>query len=205
MLKRNRTRSFGYLMVAAALFVAACGSTADSGEPTIVDPNGGETSDGLPVSDVDNEGDDPGTADACLVDEPECNDTPPVDADVTDLPLTPDDEPDATKPDDPTLSGVTVDGGLTISEALSTEAEGTLAVNGHLIADGDGIRLCEGLVGLGERYGCDGAAIDVINLNLEAASGFLIFHEGISYTETPITLFGELVDGSLVLRESVTG
>ena len=52
MLKRTRTWSFGYLVVAAALFVAACGSTVDSGETSIVDPNGGETSDGLPVNDT---------------------------------------------------------------------------------------------------------------------------------------------------------
>lgn len=198
MVKDSRTWRFGSLLVAAAFFAAACGSTANSGELSELDPN---ASDG------------PGTADACLVGERECNDTPPVDAEVTDLPdnSTPEetdpttDEPEVTdKPVEQIHTGNTVDGGLTVSEALATDATGILAVKGQLFDDGTGMRLCERLIGLGERYGCDGASVEVVNLDTEAASGFLIFHEGTTFTEGPITLFGELVDGSLLLGHAIT-
>ena len=104
-----------------------------------------------------------------------------------------------------TSLGMPIDGGLTVSEALATEATGTLAVKGHLFDDGTGPQLCEGLVGLGEQYGCDGEHIALTNLDLATIGDALVFHEGLTYTEDAVTLFGELVDGSFIVDSLVTG
>ena len=51
-----------------------------------------------------------------------------------------------------------MDGGLSVSEALDSEATGVtgvLAVKGHLYDEGAGAALCETLTGGGERYTCD--------------------------------------------------
>ena len=205
MLKRSRTWSFGAVVVALALSAVACGSTANTDDTSAVDTVTSEEGGELPLADSDNVGDTPEAAGACLPDEPDCEDTLVDDPEVTDLPLTPDDEPDTVTSDGPSSSGMTVDGGLRVSEAVASDSTGILAVTGHLFDDGTGLQLCEGLIGLGERYGCDGAHLGVTNLKLDEVSDSLVFHEGVSYTEAPVTLFGELVDGSLVVDNLVTG
>ena len=90
-------------------------------------------------------------------------------------------------------------------EALATDATGILAVKGHFFDDGTGPRLCEGLVGLGERYGCDGQHISVTNLDSDTLGTSVVFHDGLTYTEDLLTLFGELVDGSLIVDNLVAG
>ena len=99
---------------------------------------------------------------------------------------------------------MTIDGGLTIAEALATDATGIIAVRGHLFDDGTGFQLCESLIGLGERYGCDGDHIAVTNIDIEAVPD-IVFFEGTTYTEDEITLFGELTDDTLVVDPLVTG
>ena len=103
-------------------------------------------------------------------------------------------------------SGMTVDGGLSVSEALDSEAvgaTGVLAVRGHLYDEGAGAALCEILTGGGERYTCGGPLLPVEGLDLESISDAVIIHDGLTYTETEITVLGEIVDGTLVVDPTV--
>jgi len=103
-------------------------------------------------------------------------------------------------------SGMTVDGGLSVSEALDSDAAGVtgvLAVKGHLYDEGDGAALCETLTGGGERYICGGPLLPVDGLDLEPIRDAVIIHDGLTYTETEITVLGEIVDGALVVDPTV--
>lgn len=99
-------------------------------------------------------------------------------------------------------SGMTVDGGLSVSEALDSDAAGVtgvLAVKGHLYDEGAGAALCETLTGGGERYICGGPLLPVEGLDLEPLRDAVIIHDGLTYTEDEITLLGEIVDGTFVV------
>lgn len=103
-------------------------------------------------------------------------------------------------------SGMTVGGGLSVSEALDSQAmgvTGVLAVTGHLYDEGDGTALCESLTGDGERYICGGPLLFVAGLDLELIREAVIIHDGLTYTEEEITVFGEIVDGILVVDRTV--
>ena len=83
--------------------------------------------------DDDAESDDaPSASGLCAQSDPDCEDPGALD---------PGDN-DATGA---TSSGMVVDAGLTVSEALAGNAEGTLAVKGFLVADPRSVRLCEAL------------------------------------------------------------
>lgn len=104
-------------------------------------------------------------------------------------------------------SGMTVDGGLSISEALDSDAAGVtgvLAVRGHLYDEGAGAALCETLTGAGERYTCGGPLLPVEGLDLEPIRDAVIIHDGLTYTETEITVLGEIVDGTLIVDPTVS-
>jgi hypothetical protein len=89
-----------------------------------------------------------------------------------------------------------VDGGLTVSEALATVATGPIAVSGFVVEDAAGLRLCEVLL---ESYPpqCGGASIPLADTStidpdeLQAA-------QGVVWTDSPVTVLGEIVDGTLV-------
>ena len=103
-------------------------------------------------------------------------------------------------------SGMTVEGGLSVSEALDSDATGVtgvLAVKGHLYDEGMGAALCETLTGGGERYTCGGPLLPVEGLDLESIRDAVIIHDGLTYTEEEITVLGEIVDGSLVVDPTV--
>jgi hypothetical protein len=190
------------VFTAVFLIMGACGAEADlepttAEVPTIDDPKG------LPLADAG--ADVPIAVGLCAPGEPECVDTIVTDLDVQDLPDASDrsapkqDEVDAT-----VSSGMAVEGGLSISEALSSEATGVIAVRGHLFDDGNGLRFCEGLVGLGERYGCDGEVMAINGFDPTQVPE-VVFFEGTTYTEVEITLFGEIVDGAFAVNDLVTG
>jgi hypothetical protein len=184
------------------LIMGACGSEADL-EPTTAEVPTIDDQEGLPLADAG--ADVPITVALCAPGEPECADTIVTDLDVQDLPDASDgsapnqDEVDAT-----VSSGMAVEGGLSIPEALRSEATGVIAVRGHLFDDGNGLRFCERLVGLGERYGCDGEVIAIAGLDPTQVPE-VVFFEGTTYTEVEITLFGEIVDGALTVNDLVTG
>jgi hypothetical protein len=193
-------------LAALALAAAACGSAADTVDtvPNADTTENSETGE-LPVVSDDQVVDTPVVQGLCAPGEPDCEDTLVVDPPVSDLP-SPDDEPPVTATSgDSVISGMTFEGGLTISEALATDATGILAVKGHFFDDGTGPGLCEGLIGLGERYGCDGEHISITNFGSAAAGNNVVIHDGLTYTEELITLFGELVEGSLVIDNLVAG
>ncbi len=191
----NQRWALGLATLAAlALTAAACGSSSNADDTTTADDT-----EGSPLAGADEAGDAPVVAGVCAPGHPDCEDTLVVDPDVSDLPSTGDEGP-VPGATDAVIVVPTIDGGLTISEALATDATGILAVKGHFFDDGTGPRLCEGLVGLGERYGCDGQHISVTNLDSDTLGTSVVFHDGLTYTEDLLTLFGELVDGSLIVE-----
>ena len=160
-----------------ALVLAACGGGAQEEE--------------LPI----NTGDAPPAAGACLIDEPDCNDIgAPTDGGA--LPPPGDDGEAVT-------GGMVADGGLTVSEALINEAEGVIGVQGFLFDDGSGPVLCEVLA---ESFPpqCGGASLGVSG-HEEAVGVPIIAEQGVTWTDQPLVLFGEIVDGTLVVDPTVLG
>jgi hypothetical protein len=210
MLHLRRMLMMTALLATLGLAASACGSSADTVDTVPTSAPAADTSvdqdaDELPVVSDDQVVDTPVVAGMCAAGEPDCEDTLVVDPPVSDLPP-PDDEPPVTATSgDSVISAMTIEGGLTISEALATDATGILAVKGHFFDDGTGPGLCEALIGLGERYGCDGEHISITNFDSAAAGNNVVIHDGLTYTEELITVFGELVDGSLVIDNLVAG
>lgn len=189
MMSMSRIRAMA-LAVALLLLAAACGddSTTDTGD--------GDDTGELPVNTGD-VGDDIITEPACLPDEPDCDDTVAVPDEAQDL--------DSVGDEGATSTGMTVDGGLTVSEALATDATGILAVRGYGFVEEGTALICESLAPGGERYECGGASVPVENLDLDATGAEIVHHDGLSYTDGEITVFGELVDGVLVIDPLVMG
>lgn len=184
----NRATARWLVLVAFAavgLLVSGCGDSSSSSS---------EDGDAVTTTVADASGDDSALSSGqCAEDQPDCADT-----DVT----------GDSQTDEPTSegggvvdssSGMIVDGGLTVTEALATDATGTLAVKGHVYDEGSGAALCETLVGQGERYGCAGPLLPVVGLDLESLGGEVIIHDGLTYTESEITVLGEVLDGILVI------
>jgi hypothetical protein len=160
-----------------ALVLAACGGGAQEEE--------------LPID----TGDAPPAAGACLVDEPDCNDIG-VPTDGGALPPPSDDGEVVT-------GGMVADGGLTVSEALITDVVGVIGVEGFLFDDGSGPVLCEVLA---ESFPpqCGGASLPVSG-HEEAVGVPIIAEQGVTWTDQPLVLFGEIVDGTLVVDPTVLG
>jgi len=132
---------------------------------------------------------------ACEEGTVDCNDTPqPGDDD-----LFPGGEPqDGAAPiEGPTDSGMLVDGGLTITEALDGEATGVIAVQGFYLDDGAGARLCEALAESlppqcgGASIALGDGALDVIDPDETQES------QGVTWTDNAVTIVGEIIDGTL--------
>jgi hypothetical protein len=172
--------------LAAALFLvlAACGTTdtGDSGE--------------LPRN--DNPLDTPGAAGACLEGEPDCNDTGDMN---TPGPLPLDDS--LGNGDAVTGSGAPADGGVSVSEALASGGEGLITVQGFLVADDAGAKLCEALA---ESYPpqCGGASVPVVDYE-EMVDVPTQNAQGVTWTDQFLSLTGEVVDGVFVVDPTFTG
>jgi hypothetical protein len=157
------------LIAAVALVAAACGG-ADAE---------------VPVNDA---ADNPDISSACLIEEPECDDTPNGDQEPQDLPSSDDGAVDS--------GGFIIDGGLTIPEALATDATGVIAVKGFLIDDGQEARLCE-LLAESLPPQCGGSSVvidslDQIDPDETTSAG------DVTWTDQLVTVLGELIDGTLV-------
>ena len=88
-------------------------------------------------------------------------------------------------------------GGLSVPEALRSEASGPLLVHGFLIAEGDRVRLCEAAA---ESYPpqCGGAFLEVRGLDLSSIEG--LSQEGdVRWAEGETSLLGERQGGVLVV------
>jgi hypothetical protein len=136
------------------------------------------TTDELPVD--DGSGRTPAVGGACLEGEPDCNDTPG--GEPTDLPPAGNDEP-------PLPS--------TIQVAAAAGASGPVAVAGFIVAAGDQIRICEALA---ESYPpqCGGASLPVTGLD-QVDPDDLQTEGDVTWTDYAVTLYGEMVDGTLVV------
>ena len=93
--------------------------------------------------------------------------------------------------------GFLVDGGLTVSEALATDATGIIAVKGFLVVDDSGARLCE-LLAESFPAQCGGASIPISGYE-EVLSVPLNNSQGVSWTDDLVSFLGEIVDGTLVV------
>ena len=124
----------------------------------------------------------------CEADAPDCGDAIPSD------------EPDGTET--PSM-GVPVDGGLTVTEALSRSATGVIAIQGFLFDDGSGPKLCEALA---ESFPpqCGGASIPVSG-HVGTFDVPLVSEQGVTWTDQPVTLFGEIIDRTFVVDSTVSG
>ena len=173
------------LVTVLALFAAACGGDGEataSDDPAALPP---ATEDAPPPA-----------AGACEVGEPDCNDTPGIGGD--ELPP-PSDLPDESGPG----TGMLVEGGLTVSDAIGGDATGVIAVQGFLLIDADGARLCEALA---ESFPpqCGGASLPVTGYD-EVLTSPLSTSGDVSWTDQSVSLLGEIVDGTLVVDPTVAG
>ena len=83
-----------------------------------------------------------------------------------------------------------------------------LPTRGHrtetaLEPEGDGAALCGTVTGGGEHYTYGGPLLPVGGLDLEPIRDAVTIHDGVTYTETEITVLGEIVDGTLVVDPTV--
>ena len=168
------------LMLCAVLVtvVAACGGDATEEE---LPPDAGP-------------GQAPPAAGACLVGEPDCDDVGVPDG--GELPPPSDDGEAVT-------GGVVAGEGLTVSEALEGDADGVIAVRGFLFDDGAGPRLCDVLA---ESFPpqCGGESLPVVD-HEEAVDVPIVSEQGVTWTDQPLVLYGEIVDGTLVVDPTVLG
>jgi hypothetical protein len=143
--------------------------------------------------DAVSDGDGSGVSGMCVETEPDCDDVGVVSGD------------DAGDIGSAGSAGMLADGGLTVSEALATEASGVIAVKGFVVADSDGVRLCEALAESSPPQ-CGGAAMLLAGMTvtdldaLGGGEGFdLESSQGVSWTDDSVSLFGEMVDGDFVV------
>jgi hypothetical protein len=172
----RHVRKLVVLAAVVALISVACGD----GDGTAVPSD--ET---LPPGPSDVESP-PDATGACLDDEPICDDVPGVGAEP--LPL------DAGS--DGGDSGLVVDGALTVGDALAAGASEVIAVLGFVVQDDLGIRLCEALAESMPPQ-CGGASIEVANLDTVDPDE-LVTAQGVTWTDLPVTIIGQIVDGVLV-------
>lgn len=169
----NPTRHMAWLM-ALVLATSACAVERETSDPDA----------GVPQ-----------VAGVCAPGFPDCEDTIVVDqGDTTDDDLFADDEPrDGVTP--PGMSGVLVGGGLTVAEALATDATGVIAVAGFYFDDGSGPRLCEALA---ESFPpqCGGASLALGNVD-NVDLGGLQSSQGTTWSDDSVVILGELANGVL--------
>lgn len=173
-----KPQRFAVLLAALALAVSACGGDTEEQLPVNTDPDAA-----------------PPAAGACLVDEPDCSDIGVPDG-GSDLPPPSDDGGVVT-------GGAVANGGLTVSDALGTDAEGVIAVQGFLYDDGSGPVLCEVLA---ESFPpqCGGASIPVSG-HEEAIDVPIVAEQGVTWTDQTLILYGEVIEGTLVVDPTVLG
>ena len=156
------------LVAVLALVVASCGTGSDGEEVDAIPPN---------------------PAGACLEGDPDCRDIPGNE------PLLQDGEPDLSQEPGDDGVGFLADGGLTVPAALTSTAEGVIAVTGFIVADASGLRLCEALAESLPPQ-CAGAAVPLSDLDTVDPDD-LRTEQGVTWSDYPVTILGEIVDGRL--------
>ncbi len=138
-----------------------------------------ETTDELPLD--SGAGADQPAAGACLEGEPDCNDTPG--GEPTDLPAPGDDTGDAPQP-------------AVIRPGEASAVSGPVSVEGFIIAVGGEIRLCEALA---ESFPPQCGEPSITLTSLDQVDPDDIQSSGdVRWTDFTVTIFGEMVGGTLV-------
>lgn len=103
----------------------------------------------------------------------------------------------------PATAGIGMGPGISIDEAIASDLEGALLVNGNLLAKDEEIRLCSALA---ESFPpqCGGSSLRVEGLNLREVDG-LVTEGDVSWTDRPIQLLGEVEGETLVVSTTSTG
>ena len=133
----------------------------------------------------------PHPASACEAGAADCDDA----AGPSDEPLFIEDEPDLGV-DPGTSSGFVIGGGLTVEKALQTDATGVIAVQGFVVQDQSGIRLCD-LLAESLPPLCGGESVAVADLGTVDPDE-LKTAQGVTWTDQPVTILGEIIDNVLV-------
>lgn len=97
---------------------------------------------------------------------------------------------------------VSVGEAISVSELLGTAPEGPVYVTGMLFDDGGGLRLC-GVLAESFPPQCIGEALVISNPEWIEAE--FTEQAGVRWTDRPIVLFGELVDGEFKLPSAGSG
>jgi hypothetical protein len=100
----------------------------------------------------------------------------------------------------PQVSGTAAGPGISIEEALTSELDEMLLVNGNLLAEGGEVLLCSALA---ESFPpqCGGASLQVEGVELEEVDG-LVTEGDVSWTDRPIQLLGVVEDGVLTVGKN---
>lgn len=152
-----------------ALTLAACGG-------------GDEDTAGLPINDAP--GGTPDAAGACLVGEPDCQDT------LTPLPG---EEPVDLDSD---TGEPLVGGGLSVGDVLATDIDGGFAIQAFYYADDSGTYLCDALAeSFPPQCGADRIPLDT---SAGVDLGVVQNEQGVSWSDGFVTIVGEVVDGVFV-------
>jgi hypothetical protein len=109
---------------------------------------------------------------------------------------------DGSAPAPSQVSGLGAGPGISIEEALASDSDEQLLVNGNLLANGDDVRLC---YALGESFppSCSGPSLRVEGLKLEEVDG-LVTEGDVSWTDRPFQLLGTVADGVLTVSQNAT-
>lgn len=137
--------------------------------------------------------DDPVVAGLCPQDEPDCDDVGAIPGDEA---------PDTSDSDEPITQsgGALAGGGLSVPEAMASDATGIIAVSGFLFDDGSGIRLCEALAESfppqcgGSYLLVDGLSFDDVGNLPEAENIMVSTEQNVTWTDGFVSLLGD-VDG----------
>jgi hypothetical protein len=108
----------------------------------------------------------------------------------------------ASGPTVPQTSGLGAGPGISIDDALASDSDEMLLVNGNLLAQDGEVRLCSALA---ESFPpqCGGASLVVEGLKLEEVDG-LVSDGAVSWTDRPIQLLGVVGDGTLTVSENAS-
>jgi hypothetical protein len=100
----------------------------------------------------------------------------------------------------PQTSGLGAGPGISIDEALASDSDEMLLVNGNLLAQSGEVRLCSALA---ESFPpqCGGPSLVVDGLKLEEVDG-LVTEGDVAWTDRPIQLLGVVADGTLTVSEN---
>jgi len=106
-------------------------------------------------------------------------------------------EPQPQPAQPPATAGIAAGTGLSIEEAIDSDLDGPLLVNGNVLAVGDEVRFCSALA---ESFPpqCANASLRIEGLNLDEVDG-LVREGSTAWTDQPIQLLGNVEGDTLVV------